>query len=177
MSKTALAFLGFAFHDEPVLDKNGNPIVDKKGNPRTKTVVDRLADKKAFNENTKKCHAVMQRWIDTVRSKTGRDTIIYTFPKYWPTIGSPTQFSKHPLWIADYRILPSPNPRLPDGGGWLTWTMWQFAGSPQTTTQFVKGLGSGVDLNVFNGNTLDLLRFAFDGKLNIPVLPAQPSSP
>jgi GH25 family lysozyme M1 (1,4-beta-N-acetylmuramidase) len=152
--KETLKFLGFESH------KN------EKGQEVTV-----LVDRKAFNHGRAKCVDDIKAWIKIVRAATGRDTIIYTFPFYWPTIGSPQDFKNQPLWIADYSLPASGQPRLPVGGGWNTWTMWQFAGFPQTKTQSVPGLGHGVDLNLFNGNTLDLVKFAYDGKLIFPVMP------
>jgi GH25 family lysozyme M1 (1,4-beta-N-acetylmuramidase) len=117
-----------------------------------------IANRAQFKASTGKCANDIKLWLKTVRDLTHREPIIYTFPAYWPTIGSPKEFRDSPLWIADYRPLADagPSPRLPVGGGWSTWTFWQFAGFPQTASQFVPGIGSGVDLNIYNGTAAKL---------------------
>jgi GH25 family lysozyme M1 (1,4-beta-N-acetylmuramidase) len=117
-----------------------------------------LKDRAKFKAGTAKCVTDLKLWLQTVRELTHREPIIYTFPNYWPTIGSPTDFKDSPLWIADYSGLPKagPSPKLPVGGGWSTWTFWQFAGFPQTASQFVPGVGAGVDLNLYNGTAAQL---------------------
>ena len=85
-------------------------------------------------------------WLDRVEAATGKVPIIYTFPAYWHGLGSPPEFARYPLFIADYAgncpDVPSP---------WKSWTFWQqsIGTSP--------GVSGAVDLDVFNGLLRDLM--------------------
>jgi GH25 family lysozyme M1 (1,4-beta-N-acetylmuramidase) len=141
-----LQWLGFELRDKVVDEKKG-----------THKKVNVLVNRKQFIANSAKCAEDLRIWIRTVKDATKREPMIYTFPKYWPTINSPKGFSDSPLWIADFEAVKhGPNPLLPVGGGWQTWNFWQFAGFPQTKTQGVSGIGNGIDLNFFNGTALEL---------------------
>ncbi|MFC9893417.1 glycoside hydrolase family 25 protein [Nocardia sp. NPDC127579] len=93
-----------------------------------------------------------QRYLNTVQTLTGRTPIIYTYPNFWKTAMADTnQFTRYPLWIADYRG--NPEPEVP--GGWPAWTFWQT-----TDSGSVPGIPARVDLNVYSGAQGDFRRFA-----------------
>ncbi|HAJ51446.1 MAG TPA: glycoside hydrolase [Corynebacterium variabile] len=96
----------------------------------------------------------LQSWVrdflNTLKLRTGRDAVIYTYPHFWKSeMGNTAAFADHPLWIADYNGGDSPD--VP--GGWKTWTIWQT-----TSTGNVPGVEGPVDRNVFNGNAQGLDR-------------------
>jgi GH25 family lysozyme M1 (1,4-beta-N-acetylmuramidase)/5-hydroxyisourate hydrolase-like protein (transthyretin family) len=90
-------------------------------------------------------------WLDTVRSLTGRQPILYTGPSFWRTAvaGGPS-FAGYPLWLAHYtRSSPSvPSP-------WPTWTFWQSSASGR-----VDGVSGPVDVDSFNGSAAELRALA-----------------
>ncbi|MEU8895392.1 glycoside hydrolase family 25 protein [Nocardia sp. NPDC048505] len=93
-----------------------------------------------------------QRYLNTVQSLTGRVPIIYTYPNFWKTaMANTNQFTRYPLWIADYRG--NPAPEVP--GGWPAWTFWQT-----TDSGSIPGIPARVDLNVYSGAQGDFARFA-----------------
>ena len=64
-------------------------------------------------------------FLATVKTLTGRASIIYTYPSFWKTaMGNSIDFASYPLWIADYTGTQSPSFPLP--GGWTSWTFWQY---------------------------------------------------
>jgi lysozyme len=96
----------------------------------------------------------LQSWVrdflTTLKLRTGRDAVIYTYPSFWKSeMGDTAEFADHPLWIADYNG--GDAPEVP--GGWSTWTIWQT-----TSTGEVPGVEGPVDRNVFNGNIQGLDR-------------------
>lgn len=93
------------------------------------------------------------RYLNTVRSLTGRQPIIYTYPVFWRTAMADTrEFSGYPLWVAEYngRNVPGPLP-----GGWDNWTFWQY-----TDTGRIPGVNGDVDLNVYSGAQGDFARYS-----------------
>jgi GH25 family lysozyme M1 (1,4-beta-N-acetylmuramidase) len=134
-----------------------------------------VVDKKRHAEKSAKCVADMKIWMDAVFAATKRPAIIYTFASYWRgVLGDPTDFADHPLWIANYpkNIPASEDPSPHKGiGGWPTWTFWQIAGASATTHfgQSVPGIGRMVDMNLYNGNILNLwLKFINDPTSPLP---------
>lgn len=84
------------------------------------------------------------RYLNTVQALTGRVPIIYTYPRFWRTAMADTnEFTRYPLWIADYNGKDAPGP-LP--GGWSQWTFWQ-----RTDCGAVPGSTGCVDINVYSG--------------------------
>jgi lysozyme len=84
------------------------------------------------------------RYLTTVQALTGRMPIIYTYPRFWRTaMADTTEFTRYPLWIADYRYPNGPGP-LP--GGWRQWTFWQ-----RTDCGVVPGVAGCTDVNVYSG--------------------------
>ncbi|WP_228538842.1 glycoside hydrolase family 25 protein [Nocardia sp. XZ_19_385] len=93
-----------------------------------------------------------QRYLNTVQAMTGRVPIIYTYPNFWKTaMANTNQFTRYPLWIADYRG--NSEPEVP--GGWPAWTFWQT-----TDSGTIPGIPAQVDLNVYSGAQGDFARFA-----------------
>ncbi|WP_405134243.1 glycoside hydrolase family 25 protein [Nocardia sp. NBC_01388] len=92
------------------------------------------------------------RYLNTVQALTGRTPIIYTYPRFWQTaMGDSNEFTRYPLWIADYRG--NDGPEVP--GGWPAWTFWQYTDSGN-----VPGINGGTDLNSYSGAQGDFSRFA-----------------
>jgi GH25 family lysozyme M1 (1,4-beta-N-acetylmuramidase) len=92
-------------------------------------------------------------WLATVRSLTGRQPMIYTYPSFWRSAMADSRaFHAYPLWIANWTRTPS----VP--GGWPTWTIHQYSASGR-----VAGISGDVDLDVFNGTAADLHAFAHPG--------------
>lgn len=96
--------------------------------------------------------------VRAVAEKIGRAPMIYTYPAAWKELtGNSTAFAGEcPLWIASYRD----SPKLV--GGWNDFTVWQW-----TDQGKVKGLGSGVDRDRFNGGMAELNAFRL-GHLGAP---------
>ncbi|MFC9996527.1 glycoside hydrolase family 25 protein [Nocardia sp. NPDC127526] len=92
------------------------------------------------------------RYLNTVQALTGRVPVIYTYPNFWKTaMANSNQFTRYPLWIADYRG--NEQPEVP--GGWPTWTFWQYTDSGD-----VPGIAGGTDINVYSGAQGDFAQFA-----------------
>ncbi|NGN66343.1 lysozyme [Streptomyces sp. A7024] len=89
-----------------------------------------------------KSDADMVAWIkdfvNTYKSRTGRDPVIYTATSWWTDCtGNSAEFgATNPLWIARYNTSPGELP-----AGWPTHTIWQY-----TSTGPIVG-----DHNQFNG--------------------------
>jgi lysozyme len=92
------------------------------------------------------------RYLNTVRSLTGRQPIIYTYPNFWKSaMANTNQFTAYPLWIADYRG--KAGPELV--GGWSNWTFWQYTNSGQ-----IPGIGGRTDVNVYSGAQGNFARYS-----------------
>ncbi len=92
-------------------------------------------------------------WLTTVRSLTGRQPMIYTYPSFWRTaMADSSDFHAYPLWIANW----TKTPTIP--GQWPTYTVHQYS-----ATGRVSGISGDVDLNVFNGSAWALRTFAHLG--------------
>ncbi|WP_054815333.1 glycoside hydrolase family 25 protein [Nocardia arizonensis] len=92
------------------------------------------------------------RYLNAVRTLTGRMPIIYTYPNFWKSAMANTdQFADYPLWIADYRG--NDEPEVP--GGWSTWTFWQT-----TDSGTIPGIYGRTDLNVYSGAQGDFAAYA-----------------
>jgi len=93
----------------------------------------------------------IQTWVDIVTAGTGKVPMIYTALGYWNQFFN-GQFSDLPLvvanWDADCPALPA---------GWGGWSFWQWTVAAAGT---VPGIGSRIDLDVFNGTLVDLQVFA-----------------
>ncbi|WP_280445668.1 glycoside hydrolase family 25 protein, partial [Nocardia brasiliensis] len=93
-----------------------------------------------------------RRYLGTVQALTGRVPIVYTYPHFWRTAMADTdEFTRYPLWIADYRD--NDDPEVP--GGWPHWTFWQTTDSGR-----IDGIAGNTDLNRYSGAQGDFARFA-----------------
>lgn len=102
-------------------------------------------------------------FLDTVKLRTGRSCILYTYPSVWrDLLGNPKVFADHPLWIASYSRV-AQKPSVP--GGWKDWKFWQYSDAGK-----VPG-NPHVDLDVFNGSLEELRRFS----MNMPTPTPQPT--
>jgi lysozyme len=82
------------------------------------------------------------KWLEVVENYYQVKPIIYTnLDFYNRNFGS--EFDKYPLWIAHYYQLEKP--RIDRG-----WMFWQHSDEGR-----VNGIGSKVDFNVFNGDSLE----------------------
>lgn len=99
-------------------------------------------------------------FVDEVKSLTGLDTMIYTYPSFWQNeMGNTTEFSELPLWIAHYNNSSEPG-IIP--GGWDDWTFWQY-----TAKGSVEGYGNVIDMNVFNGSNKELRKLYESSGVNV----------
>ncbi len=93
-----------------------------------------------------------QAFIDEVRAKTGRPTMIYTSPGLWSGFGA-SNFGANPLWVADWTYATSSCPIMPSG--WSNWVFWQWSDGKYGTGS-VPGIPATVDRDVFNGTLAQL---------------------
>jgi GH25 family lysozyme M1 (1,4-beta-N-acetylmuramidase) len=81
--------------------------------------------------------SAMVSWIrdflNTYKSRTGRDAVIYSNYNWWSTCtGNTTAFnSTNPLWVARYASTVGTLP-----GGWPFYTFWQWTSSPLDQDHF-----------------------------------------
>ncbi|MFZ6819120.1 glycoside hydrolase family 25 protein [Undibacterium sp. Ji22W] len=87
----------------------------------------------------------LQIWLDAVEQSLQRTPIIYTNCGFW-NANLNAQFSRYPLWIAQYGVA---QPKIPNG--WNRWTFWQSSESGS-----VAGITGAVDTDVFAGSMADL---------------------
>ena len=93
--------------------------------------------------------AGIKAWIAAVEADPlfkGRKTIIYTTQSFWASLGNPTGFNDHPLWVADYGQDP---PRMP--AGWAAYAFFQKSQSGN-----IDGIPGAADVDFFNGD-IDIL--------------------
>ncbi len=99
-----------------------------------------------------------QAFVDEIKIKTGLSTVIYTYPSFWEGLGSPAQFARESLWLANYSTC---NVIAP----WSGWSFLQYAGDATLTTSPINpyygpadggGYVNGEDLDEFNGSASDL---------------------
>lgn len=90
-------------------------------------------------------------WMDTVKSETGVEPIIYT--GWYAREGDylDASIAEYDLWIAHYTYDPTV---APDTGIWGTWDFWQYSDKGS-----VQGIEGNVDLNLFNGDISKLYSF------------------
>jgi lysozyme len=92
-----------------------------------------------------------RQWLQIVKTELDCVPILYTGSAFWrKTLKNSQDFAEFPLWIAHYTI--GPNPLMPSA--WPKWTFWQFSQQGK-----VAGINGNVDLDVFNGNAVDLEAF------------------
>jgi GH25 family lysozyme M1 (1,4-beta-N-acetylmuramidase) len=90
--------------------------------------------------------AMVGRFCDEVRTRTGKLPIIYTATSWWrPMIGEVTsyktvKFGDCPLWIARYAKAVGPLP-----AAWSSYAIWQY-----TATGRISGIKGNTDLDSLN---------------------------
>lgn len=89
-------------------------------------------------------------WLSTVQAKTGKKPIVYTFPSYFPGLGTAdSPLAAYPLFIATLASCASvPAP-------WTSASFWQYS-----WTGTVNGIPGQVDMDRFFGSLSDLQAFA-----------------
>jgi GH25 family lysozyme M1 (1,4-beta-N-acetylmuramidase) len=113
----------------------------------------------------------VQKWVDTIRQRTGRKPIIYSSPRVWEEYRMPSSFgSQTDLWIAHWGVS---QPSLPAAAGWSDWKIWQW------TSHFnVAGIGDAADGDRFHGSIDDLHTYVASTILGAPQpVESHPSSP
>ncbi len=88
-------------------------------------------------------------WLDIVQKACGKRPIIYGSPYFLKALILNASFITYPLWVAHYEV---EKPMVPPP--WKTWTFWQ-----QSDNNFVSGVSSKSDLDLFNGTLDDLKNF------------------
>lgn len=87
-----------------------------------------------------------KEWLDLVEKKTKKTPILYANKHFFEQYLSGVDFKKYPKWVAHYG--PRDQPHLEN------WKFWQHSDHGR-----VNGINHAVDFNVFNGDSLDLVRF------------------
>jgi GH25 family lysozyme M1 (1,4-beta-N-acetylmuramidase) len=99
------------------------------------------------------------QWMDYVQQQTGAEPLIYT-GAYYAQAHLDSSICSRDLWIAAWPVNPDPQTDNPAYLWlWSTWAFWQYAGDvtiPGVTNQ-------KVDLNVFNGTSVQLQDFIVSG--------------
>jgi lysozyme len=107
-------------------------------------------------------NSMLLAFLEEVEKILNRRPIIYTSPGFWKSHGNnkvtrvPEQFWKiYPLWIAHYFKTMNPGITKPDiPAPWKDWLFWQYSA---TGDGLAFGAESkGIDLNLFNGDLIDL---------------------
>lgn len=85
-------------------------------------------------------------WLQTIEVATGKVPIVYTNFHTWAQfIGDTSDFSRYPLWVANYDVS---QPRVPgDNWGGAGWTFWQF--SAKGSVPGIKDGAPAVDLDLY----------------------------
>jgi lysozyme len=104
-----------------------------------------------ITDNQQTCVQIIADWLSAVSAQTNRTPVIYTakgfMSEYFSGI---TQFGGNPLWIPAYQ---QQEPGLPPG--WEAYAIWQYSDNAT-----IPGTDGGLDLDIFNGNSTDLKKFA-----------------
>jgi lysozyme len=112
--------------------------------------------------DVKERSARVKAWLDYVEDATDRVPMIYTNYSSWhEMMGNTDSFSRHPLWIAHYRV---DKPSVPannwGGKGWAFWQTTERGGIPG-----VEDGKESTDFNVYRDYPNDLKnRLSFTGK-------------
>lgn len=95
----------------------------------------------------------MTTWLQRVESRTGRVPVIYTYTSFGDESFDSTEFSRYPLWIANYGV---PRTALPPG--WSNWTYWQY-----TDKGHVDGIVGDVDMDYISGEVPNVAQTLMQG--------------
>jgi len=84
----------------------------------------------------------LKRWLETVEKHYGVKPIIYSSESYYEDFLK-DDFETYPFWIANYTAFYTD---IDD-----EWSLWQF-----TENGKVNGIKTPVDINIYNGNSVEL---------------------
>ncbi|MFH1184589.1 MAG: GH25 family lysozyme [Chloroflexota bacterium] len=108
----------------------------------------------------KKIISGVKTWLDEVEQSLGRRPMIYSGVSFLETSfteqGQPPSWSRdYPLWLGWFpsKYVVGMSPLMPRG--WPAWTFWQYSGKGR-----INGIGTDVDLDLFNGTAEQLAAFA-----------------
>jgi lysozyme len=97
----------------------------------------------------------MHEWMDTVKTETGIEPLIYT-NSYYANNYLDSSISQYDLWIAHWTC----DPAIPPNTGiWDSWDFWQYWGPSGCGPSYVPGISGNVDLDLFNGDISGLNTF------------------
>jgi lysozyme len=89
------------------------------------------------------------KWLLRVEEKSGKTPGIYVGPYFAEALKLDQTFKRFPLWVCHYGakcpLVPPP---------WDNWKVWQYS-----ETGSLNGIKGHVDLNMFNGNSIELAQF------------------
>lgn len=89
------------------------------------------------------------QFLEYVEEARGITPILYTSPGFWRSyVGKWDEIVRYPLWVAHYGTT-YPSQFYP----WVSWQFWQY-----TPAGRIPGIAGNVDLNLFPGDWLDLLK-------------------
>jgi len=97
----------------------------------------------------------VKEWVGEVHAQLGVKAIIYTSASFWKSNMARTTWFAHngyPLWLASWTTAASPKVPASNWGG-QGWTLWQW-----TNVGSVRGIKGAVDLDRYNGGSVDALR-------------------
>ncbi|MCS4490719.1 glycoside hydrolase family 25 protein [Corynebacterium sp. ES2794-CONJ1] len=97
----------------------------------------------AEGKNPQELAAWTRDFLNEFKAQSGRQPMIYTYRYFWMhEMANTSEFSEYPLWLAAYQS------KAPDPvGGWDVLDFWQRTGKGR-----VSGIGTDVDLNLYNGH-------------------------
>ncbi len=101
----------------------------------------------------------VHKWMDTVKSETGIEPIIYVNSNYANNYLD-SSVTKYNLWIAHWRC---DTGTPPNTGLWADWDFWQYYSPNYCGQNSVPGISGGVDLDIFNGDMSSLYAFVITG--------------
>jgi GH25 family lysozyme M1 (1,4-beta-N-acetylmuramidase) len=88
-----------------------------------------------------------------IKTLTHEPAIVYTYPSFWSNMPSNWPIQNCALWIANYGVS---SPSIPAPWSSTGYAFWQYS-----STGAVPGISGAVDLDTFNGNTTQLLKFTY----------------
>lgn len=93
----------------------------------------------APNQTPQQNQDAIAKFLEIVSKESENPAIIYTNPSTWKAIGNPSNFSQHPLWIADFGVS---QPEIP--ASWKDFTGWQYKDN-----EIVPGIDGETDVTVW----------------------------
>ena len=101
---------------------------------------------KTNNEDRTALVRSAQIWLSEVEKRLGKRPIIFSYKDFYQEYLMP-ELADYPLWVADYEAAEEPEMGRP-------WHFWQYSSSGK-----IAGIGTEVDLSVFNGSHNELTDF------------------